>query len=233
MPNTLFLALQGPLQSWGERGRWSVRDSAPFPTKSGIIGLLGCALGWADDSRLAELGTALEIGVRADRSGVSLTDYHTITSGVLEASGKIKRNTSKELHTELSWRDYLCDAVFLVAIQGPEELLQRCAEAARQPVWPPYLGRKSCPMARPLYEGSGDYASLHDALERWPRLISEPADAPAEPLLAELPAPFGQGLRRSDVLVSRSRRHFAYRSVRQVLVDPPTNQEETPCSSRN
>jgi CRISPR system Cascade subunit CasD len=44
MANTLFLRLEGPLQAWGERGRWSIRDSAAEPTKSGVIGLLvhGC-----------------------------------------------------------------------------------------------------------------------------------------------------------------------------------------------
>ena len=49
MANTLFLRLEGPLQSWGERGHWAVRDTAPEPTKSGVVGLLGCALGRHDD----------------------------------------------------------------------------------------------------------------------------------------------------------------------------------------
>jgi CRISPR system Cascade subunit CasD len=49
MANTLFLRLEGPLQSWGERARWDVRDTAPEPTKSGVIGLLACALGLSAD----------------------------------------------------------------------------------------------------------------------------------------------------------------------------------------
>ncbi|MGC8879968.1 MAG: CRISPR-associated protein Cas5, partial [Anaerolineae bacterium] len=32
MANTLFLRLEGPLQAWGERARWRVRDTAPEPT---------------------------------------------------------------------------------------------------------------------------------------------------------------------------------------------------------
>jgi CRISPR system Cascade subunit CasD len=52
----------GPLQSWGERGRGEYRDSALIPTKSAVIGLLGCTLGLADDEALRQLAGALELG---------------------------------------------------------------------------------------------------------------------------------------------------------------------------
>lgn len=230
MANTLFLALQGPLQSWGERGRWAVRDSAPFPTKSGIVGLLGCALGWADDAQLVDLSASIEVGVRADLPGVLLTDYHTVVSGVLSASGKVKRSAStKEPETVVSWRDYLCDAAFLVAVRGTDELIARCADAVRQPVWPPYLGRKSCPPARPLYEGQGHFPSVEAALEAWPRLVPS-SDGSGSLVIAEVPVPYGQGLRRSDELLSRARRVFGVRSVRRVQVRPPERKEDE-CTS--
>ena len=41
----LVLRLEGPLQSWGENAKWDFRDSSTMPTKSGIVGLLGCAMG--------------------------------------------------------------------------------------------------------------------------------------------------------------------------------------------
>ena len=44
MAEILLLRLEGPLQSWGGRARWDVRDTGRIPTKSGIVGLLGCAL---------------------------------------------------------------------------------------------------------------------------------------------------------------------------------------------
>ncbi len=228
MPNTLFLALQGPLQAWGERGRWVVRDSADLPTKSGIVGLLGCALGWADDERLVGLSHDIEIGVRADRFGVPLTDYHTIVTGVLSASGG-QKGGSETPGTVVSSRDYLCDAAFLVAIRADPDVISRCAAALREPVWPPYLGRKSCPPARPLLDGVGDYVSLQTALEAWPRLV--PARKESDTLTAELPAPYGQGMRRKDELSSRQRRTWGVRSVRRVLVNPPDPQEDTPCTS--
>jgi len=35
MSNTLFIRLEGPLQAWGERARWSVRDTTTEPTNQG------------------------------------------------------------------------------------------------------------------------------------------------------------------------------------------------------
>lgn len=41
----LLLRLEAPLQSYGERAKWDFRDSAYFPTKSGVIGIIACAMG--------------------------------------------------------------------------------------------------------------------------------------------------------------------------------------------
>ena len=51
MSSVLVLRLEGPLQSWGERSRWDVRETADRPTKSAVIGLLGAALGLKRNSR--------------------------------------------------------------------------------------------------------------------------------------------------------------------------------------
>src|SRR5262245_8434093 len=76
--NTLFLRLEGPLQSWSLRDHWEERSTAAEPTKSGVIGLLGCALGLhRSDERLRLLSEALRMGVRIDRQGTVLVDYHT------------------------------------------------------------------------------------------------------------------------------------------------------------
>ena len=171
MPKTLFLRLEGPLQSWGERGRWSVRDSAPEPTKSGVVGLLGCALGWAADDDLRALSAALQMGVRIDEPGVRLSDYHTIGGGydtpaLLTAEGKPKWSSGSP-HTELSNRDYLADASFLVALQGEPGLIDQLAAALADPVWVVFLGRKSCPPALPVLAGVGDHDDLVTALAEY------------------------------------------------------------------
>lgn len=41
----LLLWLQGPLQAWGHDSRFGRRDTLDFPTKSGVLGLVCCALG--------------------------------------------------------------------------------------------------------------------------------------------------------------------------------------------
>lgn len=52
----LYLRLEGPLQSWGDRSAFWSRQTSFFPTKSGVLGLLFCAmgLGGARQSELAE-----------------------------------------------------------------------------------------------------------------------------------------------------------------------------------
>lgn len=226
MANTLFLRLEGPLQSWGERGRWSVRDSAPEPTKSGVVGLLACALGRGDDEAIRSLSASLRLGARVDRAGTRLTDYHTIGGGydqpaLLTAEGKPKWSSGGP-HTELSYRDYLADASFLVALQGDAALIATLAAALADPVWVIFLGRKSCPPARPVLAGVGDYPDLAAALRghEWPR---DDDDRPRPSVAAVLEsAPEADGAtRRRDHLVSRRYRQFQPRYTRTVLLRPP------------
>ena len=156
--NYLVLTLEAPLQSWGVRARWTVRDTAGEPTKSGIVGLLAACLGWGleQDVRIAELARNLALGVRVDRPGQTLVDYHTVgggrpPTGVMSAAGKVKRTEStKEPETVVSERHYLADAAFTVVLGAPADWLERIERALVDPVWPPYLGRKSCPPVIPL-----------------------------------------------------------------------------------
>lgn len=190
--NTLFLRLEGPLQSWGLRARWSERDTADAPTKSGVIGLLGCALGLRRaDPRLRDLSDALRMGVRVDLPGTLLRDYHTTgggrfgnassvsksryhdepyIGGVLSAEvnqGRIKvkinQNTG-EPETDVSERFYLADASFRVALQGPDNLIDELARAVQHPVWTLFLGRKACVPTTPIYDDVGQFDNLEAAL---------------------------------------------------------------------
>jgi CRISPR system Cascade subunit CasD len=192
--NTLFLRLEGPLQSWGERARWSVRDTAPEPTKSGVVGLLGCALGIKDDADLRELSEHLRMGVR-----------------------------------------YLCDAAFLVALQGPPDLVARLAKAVQSPHWPIYLGRKSCVPTRPPFEGTGEFADLESALcaqdlSGFPK--PERSETPTIRAVIECPPENDGATRRRDELASRTLRTFAPRYTRDVWLTF-THTGGDPCTSPN
>jgi CRISPR system Cascade subunit CasD len=192
----LLLRLEGPLQSWGARARWDVRDTGLEPTKSGVIGLLGCALGLSRGNEwLERLDSRLRFAVRVDEPGVVATDYHTVSGYHRTAAGEYKftGDTSKTLakalehdeNTIVSSRDYLADARFLVALTGEELLLRELAGEVshphwsgdlRKPKWPLYLGRKSCVPTRPVLSGlTNDYRDLEHALlgEPWVPGVSQ------------------------------------------------------------
>lgn len=205
------------MQSWGERGRWSIRDTASEPTKSGVIGLLGCALGWADDERLRSLSQAVRIGVRCDRPGVRLVDYHTVVGGVMAAEGKVKINANtKQPETVVSERVYLCDASFVVALQSTEEWIERLSSAVKFPVWPIYLGRKSCPPSLPVYDGIGDYETLAKALNDHRLYSITPGPLRVRVVLECRP---GEGQTRSDEVLSNSRRTYLPRHVCETVYE--------------
>ena len=75
MKYTLLLRLKAPLQSWGMASRFSIRDTAKEPSKSGVIGLLCAALGISRDNANTDNPTfnaltKLKFGVRVNREGV-------------------------------------------------------------------------------------------------------------------------------------------------------------------
>lgn len=154
--HTLVLRLAGPLQSWGLTGQFIERDTAPHPSKSGVIGLLAAALGRERGADLTDL-VALRFGVRVDRPGVLLRDFHTVShhdgTPLKSADGKLtKANTTKTTN-----RYYLSDAVFLVGLAGDDAAkLAALSAALRRPVFAPFLGRKSCPPVGQLDLGVHD-----------------------------------------------------------------------------
>ena len=166
MPDSSFLVLriEGVLQSWGTRSRWDIRDSEEAPSKSGIIGMIGCALGYpVGDSGLTELDRNLKMGVRIDHPGKLMTDFHTVIGKKPIADGKTRKETI------ISKRAYLMDASFLVVLEGKKELIESVGKALNDPVWPIYLGRKSCIPSRPVFvEIKTDAESLETILKEYP-----------------------------------------------------------------
>jgi len=154
--NTIFLRLEGPLQAWGDTSKIVIRRTMEAPTKSGVLGIICCAMGLsrkAARERLPDL-KKLAMGVRIDRTGIRWWDYHTVGAkvGLLKAEGGIKRTGGAKgpIETLISRREYLCDASFLVALKGDSDLIQEVSTALQNPKWPLFLGRKSCPPAVPI-----------------------------------------------------------------------------------
>ena len=123
---TLLLRLAAPLQAWGADSKFETRKTNREPTKSGVIGLLAAALGLRRDEREALLRlTGLRFGVRVEREGQLLVDYHTA-------------KTQDEKTSYVTYRHYLQDAVFLAGIESEDAaLLQHLQQALLHPVFPP------------------------------------------------------------------------------------------------
>ena len=164
MPRYLILRLDGPMQAWGSHTFEDFRPSNLFPTRSGLLGLLGACLGIdrGDHAGLEQLASSVEFTVRADRAvrrldaeklmpkaAVKLPDFHTVL-----AARKVDGSANK--NPVVSRREYLFDAAFTVAIgekQNAPVTLTAIADALLRPCFTPVLGRRSCPITRPLLDG--------------------------------------------------------------------------------
>ncbi|WP_045821701.1 type I-E CRISPR-associated protein Cas5/CasD [Williamsia herbipolensis] len=141
--STLVVCLAGPMQAWGASSRFTKRDTRREPTKSGVIGLLAAAQGVRRTDSIEHL-LGLRFGVRVDRDGVLMRDFQTA------------RSLDEKKTMPLSIRYYLADAIFVAGVEGPSELIDTLADALRRPVFPLFLGRRSCPPSRPLLMAVAD-----------------------------------------------------------------------------
>ena len=152
----LLLRLAAPLQSWGAESKFETRRTLGFPTKSGVTGLLAAALGYSREEPLDRLN-ALRFGIRVDREGELLRDYHIAKS---------------EKHSYITNRYYLSDAVFLAGVESEDAaFLDELADALKHPAFPLFLGRRAYPPTMPLVLGIRE-ADLLTALQNEPWLLS-------------------------------------------------------------
>ncbi|MBR1392305.1 MAG: type I-E CRISPR-associated protein Cas5/CasD [Ruminococcus sp.] len=156
---TLLLRLAAPLQAWGSGSKFNIRTTEREPTKSGVIGMIAAAMGIQreDSEGLAPL-TALKFGVRVEKEGKLLKDFHMVH----EMTGKKASHVTE--------RYYLSDAVFIAALSSEDKaLLEKIEQAVKAPVYPLFLGRRSCPPTLPVVLGLRD-SGLEDALRAEPSL---------------------------------------------------------------
>lgn len=160
----LLLKLAGPLQSWGSDSRFTERKTQHEPTKSGVIGLVSAALGRKRGEPVDDLAS-MRFGIRIDQPGTYERDFQTEHT---RAWDKDKRRWSFKESLPLSHRYYLSDAVFVVALEGDEELIHACAGALERPAFPLFLGRRSCPPSCKVSLGVKENATLLEVLSSIP-----------------------------------------------------------------
>lgn len=170
MAEFLILRLQGVMQAWGKHTYEDYRPSELFPTRSALSGLLGACLGLdrQDIQSLKALDASYRYAVRADRREFKgrplevqrIFDYHTIGKSI-RATGAIRNDPIQ------SYREYLYDAHFSVALLLTEAscyTMDQIVQAVQSPVFTPFLGRRSCPLTRPLYDQCIEAADALQAL---------------------------------------------------------------------
>lgn len=126
----ITIRLTAPLQSYGNEATFERRTTGDYPSKSAVIGMIAAALGYSrEDLRISKLND-LKIAVRVDQAGQTLTDFHTV---------EWKKNVRK-----ITYRDYLQDAVFVVAVgSNDDQQITQIHNALRHPHYQLFLGRRA------------------------------------------------------------------------------------------
>lgn len=151
---TLIIKLTGPLQSYGNEATFNRRTSYRYPSKSALLGMFAAALGYRrDDLRIRELNQ-LRMATRIDQPGQTITDFQTV------------EYDQKHQKRSLSYRDYLQDAVFIVAISGENKMIEDIHFALHHPKFQLYLGRRANAPAGPLRTRMIDGSNPIEALKR-------------------------------------------------------------------
>lgn len=142
---TIVMIFKGPLQSYGTGSHFEIRHTDDYPSRSAVLGIIAAAMGIRreESHQLEELG-GLRIAVRVDQVGHMTNDYQIAAKH--KASGDFERNY-------VTRRYYLEDAVFVVAVEGEDDLIDQSYEALKHPYFQLFCGRRSCPMTYDFLQG--------------------------------------------------------------------------------
>ena len=116
-------------------------------------------------------------------------------------------------------RYYLSDAVFLVAIESDDtELLKKIESALQRPVYPLFLGRRSCPPTLPVVYGMRD-SELTEILRNEPPLIQDSKNKSARRIVYDTLSD-GTVVRDCPVSFSQLHRQYGFRMKKEEILMP-------------
>lgn len=136
---TVLLKLSGPMQSWGTSSHFETRNTDYYPSKSAIIGIIAASFGYKrdEDEKIKKLND-LDFAVRVDQVGVLRQDY--------QIASRYKDDWTIA-DTYLTYRYYLEDSVFIVALSSEDEKwMDEIIYALKHPYFQQFMGRRSCPV---------------------------------------------------------------------------------------
>ena len=156
------LRLSGVMQSWGFNSEYTYRNSGLFPTKSAVLGLCCAAKGLSRGSEqektfLSKISDCPMTAIALPRTRTvgekiwsvnvrRIEDFHTVEN-TKTAAGKKNKNAV------MTYRQYLCDADFLVLLEVDADLADDLKEKLSDPDWGVWLGRKTCIPSAPVFAG--------------------------------------------------------------------------------
>ncbi|MDM8517495.1 type I-E CRISPR-associated protein Cas5/CasD [Desulfobacterales bacterium HSG16] len=143
----LLMPIAAPMQSWGDTVvSGDDRTTWPFPTHSGIAGMICAALGVdrKDEDRLGQVHDGLDILVAEIRKGTIQQDYYSVKD-VIRATGQ----TDGAI---IGRKYYLADYLFLTVVCIRQECpfsLEQIGQALLFPCYALYAGRRAYTLSIP------------------------------------------------------------------------------------
>ncbi len=166
----LKIVCAGMMQSWRNTGLGSyVRYTELMPTKSGITGMIACALGYPrNDPRIVQLKNSFELYIDTNESGPLypdsvdkipdvMVDYQTVSAIGMKKAGGGTLDTPSIINKE-----YIVNYKFVLYITADTELLNKIKDALVNPVWQYYLGSKNCIPSEPVCRGIVENIDLEE-----------------------------------------------------------------------
>ncbi len=221
MREFVIFTLVAPMGAFGGPAGHERRGSESWPGRSAILGLIGAALGVRRKDRAGQASLAVwRIAVSVLSQGPTLRDFHTVQT---VPAARFKRPATRAdalaalNHSDnglITRRDYRMDCAFGVALWGGKEA-ERLVSALSEPVFAPYLGRKSCPLSAPV---AARIVQAETPVEALTKITAPPFMQldPACPVLIASEEPSRQRGHREtfwDDPVDREKWHFAARQV--------------------
>lgn len=186
MSEFVVLVLDGTHQHWSDQSVGYERMGRPFPTRSGVGGLVAAALGLQrTDPRIDGLHAGIRVSSRILKKGTARKEYSNIrlTDDIVEKQPDIKDWNipyGDNTYPRQTWRWYLTDAAFQVAVEvlpSSPFTANEILTALKAPNMPLYLGRKYCRLNFPPV-GPGDTVKVANSpqdvlIEPWNTRIRE------------------------------------------------------------
>lgn len=160
MKKTMKIHMCGPMQAYGKKPEGNYIATHHQPTKSAIVGLLGCSGGIPrNDPRLKEIYDSIEISVESYHTPIRGKQLVPMTEPPIIVDFQANSTGKKPTFTR---REYICDAYFIVNLTADEDKIEQYTAWLEDPYRAPYLGRKDCIPSLPFlmdklpYETGGD-----------------------------------------------------------------------------